>query len=87
MGSCRCEGTVITTSSIQEAFLGHRGRTCGQFGAILANLPGFLGYLGHTWGDLGIPSAIWEVWLHALRLVTLSALPVPMLTQVYLRGF
>ena len=45
------------------------------------------GYLGHMWGHLGIPSAIWEVWLHAFKLTTLSALPVPMLRQVYVGGF
>ena len=44
-------------------------------------------HLGHTWGHLGIPSAVWEIWLHALRLATLIALPVPMLRQVDLEGF
>ena len=44
------------------------------------------GHLGHTWGHLGIPSAIWEVWLHALKLTTLSALPIPMLRQISLEG-
>ena len=41
------------------------------------------GHLGQMWGHLGIPSAIWEVWLHACKLTILSALPVPMLRQVY----
>ena len=54
-----------------------------HLGAILASLGASWGHLGHTWGHLGIHSAIWEVWLHALKLTTLSALPVPMLKQVY----
>ena len=74
------------TSSLQEAFLSHRGRTSGILGAILASLGASCGHLGHTWGHLGIHSAIWEVWLHALKLTTLSALPVPMLKQVYLQS-
>ena len=74
------------TSSLQEAFLSHRGRTSGILGVILASLGASCGHLGHTWGHLGIHSAIWEVWLHALKLATLSALPVPMLKQVYLHG-
>ena len=61
------------TSSLQEAFLSHRGRTSGILGAILASLGASWGHLGHTWGHLGIHSAIWEVWLHALKLTTLSA--------------
>ena len=32
---------------------------------------------------LGHSPPVWEIWLHALRLATLSALPVPMLRQVY----
>ena len=32
---------------------------------------------------LGVPSAILEICVHALKLATLSALPVPMLRQVY----
>ena len=32
-------------------------------------------------------SDILEIWSQALRLATLSALPVPMLRQVYLQGF
>ena len=32
-------------------------------------------------------SAILETWFQALRLATLSALPVPMLRQVYRMGF
>ena len=75
------------TSSLQEAFLSHRGRTSGILGAILASLGASCGHLGHMWGHLGIHSAIWEVWLHALKLATLSALPVPMLKQVYVEGF
>ena len=61
----------------------------GHHGAILASLGASWGHLGHTWGHLGIHSAIWEIRLHALRLATLSALPVPMLRQVYssLRAF
>ena len=74
------------TSSLQEAFLSHRGRTSGILGAILASLGASCGHLGHTWGHLGIHSAIWEVWLHVLKLTTLSALPVPMLKQVYVRA-
>ena len=74
------------TSSLQEAFLSHRGRTSGILGAILASLGASCGHLGHTWGHLGMPLAIWEIWLHVLRLATLSALPVPMLRQVYLEG-
>ena len=35
---------------------------------------------------LGLVSAIFEICLQALRLATLSALPVPMLRQVYLQG-
>ena len=75
------------TSSLQEAFLSHRGRTSGILGAILASLGASCGHLGHMWGHLGIHSAIWEVWLHALKLATLSALPVPMLKQVYVEAF
>ena len=71
------------TSSLKEAFLSHRGRTSGILGAISASLGASWGHLGRTWGHLGIPSAVWEIWLHALRLATLSALPVPMLRQVY----
>ena len=89
LGRCAQNGkmTMLTesvmTSSLQEAFLSHRGRTSGILGAILASLGASCGHLGHTWGHLGIHSAIWEVWLHALKLATLSALPVPMLKQVY----
>ena len=75
------------TSSLQEAFLSHRGRTSGILGAILASLGASSGHLGYTWGHFGIHSAIWEVWLHVLKLTTLSAVPVPMLKQVYLEGF
>ena len=31
--------------------------------------------------------AVLEIWFQALRLATLSALPVPMLIQVYVEGF
>ena len=42
MGSRRCEVKAVMTSSLQEAFLDHRGRTYGHVGAI-----------SQSWGRLG----------------------------------
>ena len=60
------------TSSLHEAFLSHRGRTFGILGVILVSLGASWGHLGHMWGHLGMHSAIWEVWLHVLKLATLK---------------
>ena len=41
------------TSPLQEAFLSHRGHTCGHLGAILASLGGILATRGAILGPLG----------------------------------
>ena len=57
MGSWRYEVKLILTSSLQEAFLAHPGRTYGHLGAILASLGGVLGaswpYVGPSLGHSG----------------------------------
>ena len=67
------------TSSSQQVFLGHRRRTYGYLGQCWVRLGGALAIHGAILGYLR-PSG--RYGFKALRLVTLIALPVPMLTQV-----
>ena len=77
---------VILASS--WSILGHLGPSWGHPGPILAYLGLSWPFLGQSWGDLGaswghLGAILGSSW--SLKLSTFSALPVPMLRQVYVK--